>query len=168
LILFTHTFQESVAQGQVETQIDALAQGIINGLQLNVLMLVIFGVALFFLVHLIGTQTRTGEFRVLRTMGFSIRSSLIVLGIEGGLVLSLGLLAGVVIGNTLSHIMIPYLSLALAESLGSVPVERLLVNWSAVAQLVLLLVVLYGSALTLSLFVQALTQAHWNPWTGDE
>jgi hypothetical protein len=101
-------------------------------------------------------------------MGFSMGDSRVVLGIEGGLVLFLGLMGGVAVGNTLSHIMIPYLSQALAESLGNVAVERILVDWSDVARLYLLLVVLYGAALILSLFVQARTQACWNLWTGDE
>jgi hypothetical protein len=69
--------------------------------------------------------------------------------IEGIVVLLLGLLAGTVFGLGLSRIMIPYLSQALSEALAGVIIERILVDWPTVAQLYVLLIAVYGTALVL-------------------
>jgi len=149
LMLFTRTFGDSLACSQEPLRSDALAQGVSTALQLNALTLLLFSVTAFFLIHLIGAQDRVREFGVLRALGLSVRQLLTLLVIEGILVLLLGLLAGGIVGFGLSHIMIPYLAQPLAESLGTVTIERILVDWPAVARLYVLLIGVYGSALVL-------------------
>ena len=168
LMFFTRTFGDSLAYSQEALRSDALAQGVSTALQLNTLTLGLFSVTAFFLVHFVAAQGRVREFGVLRTMGLSVRQLLTLLIIEGILVLLLGLLAGTVVGFGLSHIMIPYLSQSLAESLGGVTIERILINWPAVAWLYILLIGVYGSALALLLLVIMRTGVHQALHIGDE
>jgi ABC-type antimicrobial peptide transport system permease subunit len=168
LMLFTRTFGDSLAYSQEALRSDALAQGISGALQLNALTLGLFSVTAFFLAHFVAAQGRVREFGVLRAMGLSARQLLTLLVIEGILVLLLGLLAGAVVGFGLSHIMIPYLSQPLAESLGGVAIERILVDWPAVARLYVLLIGVYGSALVLLSLVLMRTRVRWALWMGDE
>jgi ABC-type lipoprotein release transport system permease subunit len=168
LVLFTRTFGDSLATGQEALQTDALAQGIRTALQLNALTLVLFSVTAFFLVHFVAAQGRGREFAVLRAMGLSARQLLALSVTEGMLMLLLGLLAGTFVGWGLSQIMIPYLSQPLAESLAGVTIERIGVNWSAVARLYGLLIGVYGSALVLLSWVLMRTRVHRAPWRGDE
>jgi putative ABC transport system permease protein len=168
LMLFTRTFRNSLAHGQDPLRPDALAQGIGSALQLNALTLVLFSVAAFFLVHLFAVQGRGRDFGVLRAMGLSDRQWLTLLVIEGLLVLTLGLLAGTVVGVGLSRIMIPYLSQALAESLAGVTVGHILVDWSTIVQSYVLLIGVYGSALVLLVLVLKRTRVHRALWVGDE
>ena len=156
-----------------ELRSDALAQGVRGTLQLNTLMLILFSVTAFFLVHLVAAQGRVrsqwgaSEFGVLRAMGVSIRQWLTLLGIESALVLVLGLLAGTIIGLGLSYIMIPYLSQAL-ESLAAVTTERILIDCPAIARLNALLFATYGTELVLVLLVLLRTRVHGALWMEDE
>ena len=100
-----------------------------------------------------GSQDREGEYGILVTMGISMRQWLVLVGIEGVLVLLLGLLAGTLVGLGLSYSMIPYLSQALAGSLAGITVERIAVEWSAIARLYGLLVVVFGAALAVLLVI---------------
>jgi hypothetical protein len=168
LVLFTRTFGGALATGQEALQTDALAQGVRTALQLNALTLVLFSVTAFFLVHFVAAQGRGREFAVLRAMGLSARQMLALSVAEGMLMLLLGLLAGTFVGLGLSHIMIPYLSQPLAESLAGVTIERIRVDWPAVARLYGLLIGVYGSALVLLSWVVMRTRAHRAPWRGDE
>jgi hypothetical protein len=167
-VLFARIFGDSLAHSQTALRSDALVQGIAGAFRLNALTLVLFSVTAFFLVHLVAAQGRGREFGVLRALGLSVRQWLTLLGIEGMLVLLLGLLAGTVVGLGLSYLMIPYLSQALAESLAGVTIERMLVDWPAVAQLYVSLIVLYGSALVLLLLVLRRTPVHRAVWMEDE
>jgi hypothetical protein len=166
LVLFARAFRDSLAYRQEAlARHDVLAKGISNALQLNALALVLFSVATFFLVTLVavqgrgrspagaGPQTGEGEFNVLRMMGLSTRQRLALVGIDGLLVLLLGLLAGAPVGLGLSYIMIPYLSQALAGSLAGVAAERTAVAWPAIVRLFGLLAVVYGAALGILLGV---------------
>jgi hypothetical protein len=177
LVLFTRIFGDSLAHSQEEMahylagadlRSDALAQGTQGAFQLNALTLVLFSVTAFFLVHFFAAQGRAREFGMLRAMGLSARQLLTLLIMEGALVLLLGLLAGTVVGLALSHIMTPYLSQVLAEALAGITIERILVDWPAVAQLYVLLIAAYGSALALLALVLMRTRAHWALWMGDE
>mgnify|MGYP001123977187 CR=1 FL=1 len=168
LMLFNRTFGDSLAYSQEALRSDALAQGLSSVFQLNTLTLVLFSVTAFFLIHFFAAQGRVREFSVLRAMGLSVRQWLTLLVIEGIPVLLLGLLAGTIVGFGLSHMMIPYLSQALAESLAGVTIEQILVDWSAVARLYVLLIAVYGSALVLLLLVLMRTRVHWALWMGDE
>jgi len=174
LILFTRTFEDSLATSQGALRADVLTQGIRTVLQLNALALGLFSVAAFFLAHFVAAQERVRsqggacEFAVLRAMGLSTRQWLALLVVEGVPVLLLGLLAGVGVGLGLSHIMIPYLLQPLAESFGSVAVERIRVDWLAVARLYILLIGAYGSALALLSLILLRARTHWTLWMGDE
>lgn len=168
LMLFTRTFGSSLAHGQEALQSDALARGTSDTLQLNALALLLFSVTLFFLAHLVSAQGRVRECGVLRALGLSVRQWLTLLVIEGILVLLLGLLAGTIVGLGLSHIMIPYLSQTLADSLAGITIERIPIDWSSVAQLYLQMIAIYGSALALLVLVLMRTRARWALWMEDE
>jgi len=94
--------------------------------------------------------------------------SLTLLIMEGAVVLFLGLLTGVFVGLGLSHIMIPYLSQALAGSQVGVAIEQVTVDWPTVAQSYVLLIAVYGSALVLLWLVLVCTREHWAVRMEDE
>jgi hypothetical protein len=142
------------ARGRLSViQADALAQGTGGALRLNTLTLALLSVAAFWLVQFFTAQQRVLEFSVLRAMGLAVRQLLTLLVTEGALVLALGLAAGTAIGYGLSRVMIPYLSRALAGSLGGVTIKHIVVDWPTIAQLYGLLIVFYGLALALLLVV---------------
>jgi ABC-type lipoprotein release transport system permease subunit len=149
LVLFTRAFRDSLAYGHEEMAYD-LADA---ALQLNMLTLVLLSVIVFFLAYFFSAQGRVGEFGVLRALGVSAGQLLALLALEGLVVLLLGLLAGAILGFGLAYIMIPYLSPVLAESLAGAVIERMVVDWFALARLYVLLLVAYGSALALVVLV---------------
>jgi hypothetical protein len=155
LVLFTRIFGDSLAASHGALRSDALVQGVGGALQLNAVTLVLFSVTAFFLAHFFAAQGRMRsqggacEFGILRAMGLSPRQWLVLLIVEAIPVLLLGLLAGIVVGLSLAHIMIPYLSQPLAESLGGVAIERIRVDWPAIVRLYVVLIGVYGAALTL-------------------
>jgi hypothetical protein len=168
LMLFSGTFQNSLAHNQDPLQSDALAQGIGSALQLNGLTLVLFSVTTFLLVHLFAALGRGRDLHELLAMGLSTCQWLNLLVVEGLLVLTLGLLAGTVVGVGLSRIMVPYLSQALAESLAGVSVGRLPVDWPAIVRLYALLIGVYGSALALLVLILRRVDVHRPLSVGDE
>jgi len=163
LVLFTRTFGDSLAGSQ-----EAMEHYLAGALQLNALALVLFSVTVFFLTHLFAALGRAREFGILRAMGFSLYQSLTLLIMEGAVVLFLGLLTGVFVGLGLSHIMIPYLSQALAGSQVGVAIEQVTVDWPTVAQSYVLLIAVYGSALVLLWLVLVCTREHWAVRMEDE
>lgn len=170
LILFTRAFADSLAHSPeaVAQRADELAQGVRGALQLNALTLILFSVIAFFLVHLIAAQGRGREFGVLQTLGVPARRSLALLGIEGTLVLLMGLLAGTVVGLGLAYTMMPFLAQALGESLAGITIQQIQIDWPAIAQLYALIIGLYGLALVLLLLILLRTGRHWISWTEDE
>jgi len=151
-----------------ELQLDALAQGTRGAFQLNTLTLALLSVAAFMLVQFFAAQQRVLEFGVLRAMGLSVRQLLSLLVTEGLLVMELGLVSGTLIGFGLAHVMIPYLSQALAESLAGVSIKNIVVDWPSIAQLYLVLIACYGLALLLLLLVLMRAGVHRALRVGDE
>lgn len=147
---------------------DALAQGVNNILQLDAVSTVLFSLAVFFLIQQLAAHGRIHEFGILQALGISVRQAVALLGFEDALLLLLGMLAGAAVGLGLSHIMIPFLSQALAESLGGVYVQHVLVDWSAVLRLYGLLAAVFSLALTIHLLLFARTRTHWLVGTGEE
>jgi ABC-type antimicrobial peptide transport system permease subunit len=167
-MLFTHTFGSSLTTSQEALQSDALAQGMGGALQLNALTLLLFSVTTFFLAHFVAAQERVREFGLLRMMGLSARQLMALLVTESTLVLLLGLLAGMIVGSGLSYIMIPYLSQAFTDSLAGIAIERILIDWPAIARLFVQLLAIYGSALVLLVVVLTRTRMRQALWTEDE
>jgi hypothetical protein len=174
LLLFTRTFGAALDRGQDPRQPDALALGISTTLQLNALMMVLFSVTTFFLVHLFAAQSRrrsqqrASDFAILRALGLSDRQWLALLVTEGLLVLIVGLLAGSAVGVGLSRLMIPYLGVALADPLAGVTLARIRLDWPAITRSYVLLVGMYGSALVLLMAVLGRSRARLAPRLGDE
>jgi hypothetical protein len=98
LTLFARILGDSLARSQQALQSDALVQGIAGAFQLNALLVVLFGAAIFFLAHLVAAQGREGELGILQAMGLPVRRWPILSVVEGVLDLSLGLLVGAVVG----------------------------------------------------------------------
>jgi hypothetical protein len=174
LLLFTRTFGAALDRGQDPRQPDALALGISTTLQLNALMMVLFSVTTFFLVHLFAAQSRrrsqqrASDFAILRALGLSNRQWLVLLVTEGLLVLIVGLLAGSAVGVGLSRLMIPYLGVALADPLAGVTLARIRLDWPAITRSYVLLIGVYGSALVLLVAVLGRQRARLAPRLGDE
>lgn len=168
LMLFTRTFGDSLAQSQQALRSDALARGVSLALQLNAWMLLFFSVTAFFLSHFFAARQRARQFGILHALGVPARQWLMLLVVESLPVLLLGLAAGVAVGIGLSHIMIPYLSQALGQSLGGAAIERIVFDWPGIARLYGLLTAVYGSALALLVWILSHTGVHRFPGTGDE
>jgi hypothetical protein len=168
LALFARILGDSLAHNQQALQSDALVQGIAGAFQLNALLLVLFGATTFFLAHLVAAQGRGRELGILRALGLPVRRWPLLFVVEGVLVLSLGLLAGAAVGLGLSYAMIPFLSPALVEPLAGVAIERIVLDWPAIARLYVTLIALYGSALALLWWVLGHGRVHRTPWLEDE
>ena len=147
---------------------DALSQGTQGAFQLNTLTLALLSVMGFLLVHYFAAQQRVVEFSVLRALGLSTRQLLALLSTEGVLVISLGLLTGTVIGYGLSQSMVTYLSRALTESLAGVTIRQTLIDWPAVAQLYVVLIVFYALAILLLMGLLIRVGVHRALRMGDE
>jgi hypothetical protein len=160
LALFARILGDSVAHNQEALGADALVQGIAGAFQLNALMLALSGVTTFFLAHLVAAQGRGHELGILRALGLSARQWPILSVVEGVLILLPGLLVGPVVGLGLSYTLIPYLSQALVEPLAGVAIERIVVDWPAIARFYVVLTVLYGLALALLWLVLGHGQVH--------
>jgi len=167
LTLFACILSDSLARSQQAPQSDALVQGIAGAFQLNALLVVLFGAAIFFLAHLVAAQGREGELGILQAMGLPARRWPILSVVEGVLDLSLGLLVGAAVGLGLSYAMIPYLSPALVEPLAGAAIERVVVDWPAIARLYVGLITLYGSALALLWWALGHKRVH-APWIEEE
>ncbi len=87
----------------------------------------------------LAAQARSLEFAILRTMGFSARQVLGVVGFEQGFVILAGLIAGTLLGFPLGRLMTGYLALN-AQGRDPLPPLVSVVNWEALA-------VIYGSLL---------------------
>ncbi|MCP4538624.1 MAG: ABC transporter permease, partial [Chloroflexi bacterium] len=147
---------------------DALSQGTQGAFQLNTLTLALLSVVGFLLVHYFAAQQRVVEFSVLRALGISTRQLLALLSTEGILVISLGLLTGTIIGYGLSQSMVTYLSRALTESLAGVTIRQTLIDWPAVAQLYVVLIVFYALAILLLMGLLIRVGVHRALRMGDE
>jgi hypothetical protein len=164
LALFARILGDSLAHSQEVLRSDALVQGIAGAFQLNALTLALFSVTAFFLVSLVAAQGRGRELGILRAMGLPARRWPILSVVEGSLALILGLLAGIVVGLGLSYMMIPYLVQALVGSLPGLTIERIVVDWPAIARLYAVMIALYGSALALLWWVLGRGRVHYAPW----
>jgi hypothetical protein len=163
LVLFTQTLANSLVGSP-----EAIAQYLAGALQLNALALVLFSVTMFFLAHLFATQGRAGELGILRALGLSSRQSLSLLMLEGVIVLSLGLIIGAVVGLGLSRIMNPYLAQALSGGQLGITIEQASISWTVITQTYVLLIAIYGLALTILGVILVRTREHWAIWMEDE
>jgi hypothetical protein len=163
LALFARILGDSLAHSQ-----DVLVQGIARAFQLNALLLVLFSATTVFLAYLVAVQSRERELGILRALGLPARRWPLLFVVEGVLVLALGLLAGAVVGLGLAYTMIPYLSPAQVEPLAGAAIERIVVDWPAIARLYAGLLTLYGAALALLRWVLGRERAHYTPWLEDE
>jgi len=164
LLLFARTLGDSLARSQEALPSDALVRGLAGAFRLNAATLVLFGMTIFFLAQLLAAQGRQAESGILRALGLSARRWPLLLVVEGGLVLILGLLAGLGVGLGLSYTMMPYLSQAVIEPLTGVAVEGIVVDWAAVARLYAVLAALYGAALAFLWWVLRRGRGRPGPW----
>lgn len=136
-------------------QSDAMARGATDTFRANSLILGLLSVAGFFLAHYFAAQNRICEFGLLRAMGLAPRQMLSLLVVEGVLAVGIGLLAGTVIGYSLTGITLPYLLRAMAVSLGQIEIRQIVVDWPAVLRLYALMAACYLLALAGSLRARA-------------
>lgn len=130
---------------------DAMARGIVGTFQVSNLVLALFSVVGFLFIYHFAARDRAYEFGLLRAMGLAQRQRIGLLVVEGLLFVAVGLLAGAVIGYGLVSLTLPYLSRAMAVSLGGVEMDHIVVDWPAVLRLYAILVGAYLVAMGRSL-----------------
>jgi putative ABC transport system permease protein len=130
---------------------DAMARGIIGTFQVSSLVLALFSVAGFLFIYHFAARDRAYELGLLRSMGLAQRQRLGLLVVEGLLFVAVGMVAGAAIGYGLVSLTLPYLSRALAVSLGGVETDHIVVDWPAVLRLYAILVGAYLVAIGFSL-----------------
>jgi hypothetical protein len=132
-------------------QSDAMARGIIGTFQVSSVVLGLFSVVGFLFIYHFASRNRAYEFGLLWAMGMARRRMLRLLVAEGVLFVGIGMLAGAVIGFGLVSLTLPYLSRAMAVSLGRVEIDQIVVDWPAVLRLYAILVSAYLLAVGCSL-----------------
>jgi ABC-type antimicrobial peptide transport system permease subunit len=130
------------AQARIKTlQSDLVARTSITAFRLNAISLGVLSVGGFVLVQVFAALRRRRQFSVLRALGFSAGQFAGVIFLEGLMLLFLGILLGIGIGYGLANLMKPFLSLTLQASLGGAAIDRLIVPWSVIGQILILLAI---------------------------
>jgi hypothetical protein len=168
LIFFHRIFGASLAHSPEILPSGVLLQGISGALQLNMLILLLFGAAIFSLASLLTVLERRRELAIMRTLGLSAGQWLVMVLLEGTVALVVGLLAGGLVGWGLAQIMIPYLSQSLLGPQAGGLVPRVIVDWEVISRWYALLLGAYGLALALVWLVQWRGQGRRVQWIGDE
>ena len=168
LIFFHRIFGASLAHSPEILPSGVLLQGISGALQLNMLMLLLFGGVVFCLVSLLTLLARRRELVIMRALGLSAGQWLAVVLLEGIVALVVGLLAGGLVGWGLAQIMIPYLSQSLLGPQAGGIVPGVVVGWEVVSRWYALLLAAYGSALAVVWLVQWRGQGQRVQGIGDE
>jgi ABC-type lipoprotein release transport system permease subunit len=116
--------------------------------------------ALGFLIYsYLTAQKRTLEFAVLRTMGFSRRQIATVVGFEQAFIISLGMIAGTLMGLRLGSLMIRYMGLT--ETGDEVlPPMLLHVSWLTIGAAWLVLALAFGVTIGIVVLLYSRLQLH--------
>ncbi|MCB8990954.1 MAG: FtsX-like permease family protein [Ardenticatenaceae bacterium] len=136
-----------------EMQTDLVGQETLGAFNLNAAALVLLSVSVFLMVHFFAARERAYEFSVLRATGMSTRQLLSLLGLEGVLMMVLGLLAGTGIGYGLALAIRPFLSSSLRAAIAGNAIYEIIINWAQVSGLYALLIVSYAIILLILLAV---------------
>lgn len=128
-------------------QSDLIAQQVLGAFRLNATVLILLSAAAFLTVQLFSAQQRLPALSVLRALGLSRQQLGRLLTLEGVLMLSFGLAAGIGIGIGMARIMSPFLTLTLSASIGGSTEAPLIYNWLSLGQFLMLLTALYLLAL---------------------
>ncbi|MEJ2736340.1 MAG: hypothetical protein P8189_22695, partial [Anaerolineae bacterium] len=134
-------------------QSDAMARGIMGTFQACSLALGFFSVVGFPFIYHFAARNRGYELGLLRAMGLALWQRLGLLVVEGLLFVGTGMLAGAGIGYGLVLLTLPYLSRAMAVSLGEVRMDRIVVDWPGMLRLYGTLFSAYLVAIGLSLLI---------------
>jgi len=158
-------FQSGRIAGDVQTQLssfrsDLVAQITVASFGLTAMVLVFVSSVSFVALQVLAAQSRAAEFGVLRAMGLSTEQLLGILALEGSIMLGLGLAAGTGIGYGLAYIMRPFLSLALASSLGGKAIDRVLISWDVLGPVYAVLVGVYLLSIAFLLVALLRTRIH--------
>lgn len=147
---------------------DLIARITTAAFALNGAVLLVLSTGSFALTQVFAARRRTREFGVLRAMGLSSAQLPAMLGIEGAIMLLLGLAVGTGVGYGLALAMRPFLSLTLAPSLGGMAIDRMVIGWAVLGRSYAILVGCYGLALFLLLVVLVRSKVHRTLRIGDE
>lgn len=135
---------------------------------MNAIVLIVLGSIAFLFVQIFSARRRLGELAVLQAIGLSRKQLLRLLGLEGVLVLILGLLTGLGLGYGLAQFMRPFLSLTLRQGLGGEAIDQLLINWFQIGLQYLLLALFFAVGLAIVIFVLSRIQLHRTLRLGEE
>jgi putative ABC transport system permease protein len=147
---------------------DLIAQITTAAFGLNAVVLVVLSSASFLLVQVFSAHRRVIQFGVLRAIGLSSRQLLGLLILEGCVMVALGLLTGTGVGYGLAYAMRPFLSLTLSSSLGGKAIDRVVMDWSAIAQSYGVLIGFHVLSLFVLLVVLIRSNIHRTLRMGDE
>lgn len=132
---------------------DLVGQEALGAFTLNAWLLTGLSLVAFLLAGFLAARQRHYELSILRTLGASPRQLLGLIGREGIAGVSLGLLAGLGIGYGLAVMMRPILSRVLSSAVGGDAIQRIMVDWTAVMQLLGIFILAYALVLLLLLFI---------------
>ncbi|MFL7892886.1 MAG: FtsX-like permease family protein [Anaerolineales bacterium] len=142
--------------------------GTVRAFSLNALILAIISMLGLLIANYFSYYQREYEFGILRAFGLSGGQSNSLLVGEGVLVLSLGLISGVILGYLLTRFMRPYISLAVSRTLPGLTVHQIDINWLNIAAIVCMLLCMYLFVLALIMFALRRSNINQVLRTGDE
>ena len=167
------TYQAGRLIGDRQAQLDSFRANSITRLattafQLNAIVLIVLGSIAFLFVQLFSARRRLGEISVLQAIGLSQRQLYQLLGIEGVIILIIGLLTGLGLGYGLSQLMRPFLSLTLRQGLGGEAIDQLLINWFQIGWQYVLLALFFALGLGIVIYILSRLQLHQTLRLGEE
>jgi putative ABC transport system permease protein len=142
--------------------------GTVRAFGLNGVILAIISMLGLLIANYFSYYQREYEFGILRAFGLSGGQSNLLLVGEGILVLSSGLISGIILGYLLTRFMRPYISLAVSRTLPGLTVHQIDINWLNIATIVSILLCMYLIVLALIIFAFSRSNINQVLRTGDE
>lgn len=155
-------------QNLIQVRNNILTLGTQQAFSLNAFVLSVLSLAGIVLANYFSLRQRAYEFSILKAFGLSQKQSNQMIIGEGTLMLGLGLLSGLLLGFSLTQLMRPYISLAVSRSLPDLIVHHIPIDWSIVASVTMLLILLFGVATAITIYLLWKSRLHQVLRMGDE
>ena len=171
LLSFSFIRNAILADSQANLNIirhNIMTLGTVRAFGLNGLILAIISLVGIILANYFSFRKREYEFGILRAYGLSHWQSNLLLVSEGLLVLTLGVISGIMLGYSLTILMRPYISLAVSRTLPGMTVHQIEINWMSVAVIVGILASIYIFAMAIIVIALWRSKVHQVIRAGDE
>jgi ABC-type antimicrobial peptide transport system permease subunit len=142
--------------------------GTVRAFSLNGLILAIISLVGIIIANYFSFRRREYEFGILRAYGLSHWQSNLLLVSEGLLVLTLGVISGILLGYSLTFLMRPYISLAVSRTLPGMTVHHIDINWLSIASIVGFLTGIYFLAMVIIVIALWRSKVHQVIRAGEE